>query len=262
MPAPGDQAIEEWLGPLLAEFDRLALNAFQSVKAEAKADGSVVTELDRAVSQLTKETLRSRFPRAGFLSEEEATHYLPEAENQWVLDPIDGTAGFVRGFPVWGFGLGLMRRLEPCEGYLRFPLLAETCACVNGVISVNGGAFSPPETPAVADTHNVLIGSGLHGILALDRLKGIKLRNWGSNLYHLVSLALGRSEAMITQRCYIWDLVPGLPFTRARGFVEKYLDGRPFQLGDLFHGSRRFRLEVPIVIGPADQVDDILARLR
>ena len=102
---------KDWIEPLLAEFRARALAGFRNLDSEAKADGSAVTALDRDVSELVKDSLRANFPQAGFISEEEAAPYLPDAEFQWVLDPIDGTAGFVRGYPTWGLGLGLMQDL-------------------------------------------------------------------------------------------------------------------------------------------------------
>ena len=250
----------EWIEPLLAEFDRRALAAFHNVRGEAKTDGSVVTALDTEVSGLVGETLHRRFPEMGFISEEETKPYLPDAPLQWVLDPVDGTASFVRGFPVWGLALGLMEKRVPLEGCLRFPVLGETYLCADGRIYLNGTEFQPQGQPALPDTQNVLIGSGLHGRVQLEKLNRIKLRNFGSNLYHMAALAVGRSEAMITPQAYLWDIVPALPFTRARGFVETYLDGAPFSLHDLFAGDPpSYRLPGPLLIGPPEQVEHILS---
>ncbi|MCZ6472191.1 MAG: hypothetical protein O6934_02020 [SAR324 cluster bacterium] len=253
----------DWIEPFLAEFDRHALQAFRNVDSEAKADGSVVTVLDRKVSEMTQQLLRERFPEMGFISEEESQPYLPGAEMQWVLDPIDGTASFVREFPVWGFGLGLMKARVPVEGCLRFPLLDETYLCTAGRVYLNGREQQPASAPPLRDTHNVLIGSGLHGQMSMEKLKGIKLRNFGSNLYHIAALALGRCEAMISPQAYLWDIVPALPFTRARGYVECYLDGAPFSLDDLFsEDPPSYKLPRPLLIGPQEQVTHILDLVR
>lgn len=253
----------EWIATLLAEFDRRATRAFRTVEARAKADGTAITALDREIATLTRETLRRKFPDAGLISEEEKTPYLPGAEYQWVLDPIDGTASFARGYPVWGLGLGLMRNREPLQGCLRFPMLGETYLCSGGAILINGEKLDPPPPHGLRDLENLLIGSGLHGVVPLEKLKDFKLRNLGSNLYHLVALAAGRAEAMISPQAYIWDLVPALPFTRARGYVERYLDGAPFSLHDLFRGDPpTFKLPHPLVIGAKEWVDRIVDLLR
>ena len=251
----------QWLDPLLAEFDHLALGAFRNVEPQAKADNSAVTALDKAASDLAKRTLLRLFPDAGFISEEDEP-YLPDASYQWVLDPIDGTASFVRGYPVWGLGLGLMKDRVPIEGCLRFPLLDETYLFTGSGNYLNGKELHPPPPPTLRDVENILIGSSLHAVVPLDKLKSYKLRNLGSNLYHIAALAAGRSEAIITPQAYIWDIVPAIPFTRAQGHVERYLDGTLFSIHDLFRETPpNFRLAQPLVIGPPKWVQEIVSLL-
>ena len=252
----------DWLEPLLAEIDRLARKSFLHVDPQAKADGTAVTELDEEISSLVIGNLRQLFPEAGIISEEEKEPHLPGASHQWVLDPVDGTASFARGFPIWGMGLGLMKDRDPLAGCIHFPILSETYLFTNGIFLLNGEEFMPPPPPAISDVENVLIGSGLHGMARLDKLKTHKLRNFGSNLYHMAALAAGRCEAMITPQAYIWDIVPALPFTRNRGYVERYLDGTPFSLHDLFDDTPpTFKLAKPLVIGTPEHVENLVKLL-
>lgn len=251
-----------WIEQLLDRFDRLALDAFRVVETETKRDGSAVTSVDRAASRMMEKALRLRFPQDGILSEEAAQPHLPDAERLWVLDPLDGTAGFARGFPAWGLGLGLLEKGVPVEGYLSFPLLGERCFFSGGTFLFNGREFRPPPSAAIPDTRNVLIGSGTHGQAPLQRLGATKLRNYGSAIYHIAAVAMGRAEAVITSRCKIWDLVPALPFSRARGCVELFLDGSPFVLQDLLKGDPPdYGLPQPLVIGPPGEVELLLKAL-
>lgn len=261
MPSPSlDPSLDPmWLNPLLEEFDRLSLDAFQNSRMLEKDDGTVVTALDRDISDLVTSTLRGQFPDAGMISEEEKEPYLPEAAYQWVLDPIDGTASFARGYPVWGMGLGLMKDRVPVAGCLRFPQFGETYTFTGDTLSINGRPFLPPPPPTLDDVKNLLVGSVLHGMVKLEKLKSYKLRNLGSNLYHMAALAAGRCEAMITPQAYIWDIVPALPMTRAQGYVERYLDGSTLSLHDLFSGTPpTYRLHNPLVIGPPELVNVIV----
>ena len=78
----------------------LALAHFQAgVDAVVKADGSPVTEADRAVERLLHERLTWACPNDAFLGEELGA--LGTAERVWILDPIDGTSCFVRRDPHW-----------------------------------------------------------------------------------------------------------------------------------------------------------------
>lgn len=263
MADPSPSLNAKWLNPLLADFDSLATDLFRNVHPVAKTDGTAVTELDTRASAMVKNVLRGLFPDAGLISEEETEPYLPDAAYQWVLDPIDGTASFARGYPVWGLGLGLMKDREPVAGCVSFPILRETFLYTDSGFYLNGSLFQPPPPPSLRDVENLLIGSGLHGITKLEKLKTHKLRNFGSSLYHIAAVAAGRAEAVILPRAYIWDIAPGLPFTRARGYVERYLDGSPFSLHDLFRGTPPgFKLEAPLVIGAEERVQEVIAALR
>ena len=104
------------IADLLDGFDARAMAAFRQVSTHIKADGTPVTRVDQETTEAVQTALRKRFPNYGILSEENPEDYLPDAEWQWVLDPLDGTAMFARGFPVWGIGLGLMRGQTPVEG--------------------------------------------------------------------------------------------------------------------------------------------------
>jgi len=252
-----------WLQSLFDRFDAMAREAVQHPDPQEKADGTVVTRLDREVSAMVRDAVGRRYPESGLISEEEPEHYRADADWQWVLDPLDGTAAFARGFPVWGMGLGVMHRGEPRGGFLRFPVVNETFTCMDGTVTVNGEPWHPAPVNRVPDTENVLIGSGLQGVLPMDALRGIKLRNYGSSLYHLVCLGIGRAEAVINARCYLWDLVQALPFTRARGCVEVYCDGRPLSVKSILDATDdHFRVPEPFVVGEPHIVEQVLQRWR
>ena len=246
---------------LFRQYDALAFRYFGTVAAEEKADGTAVTRLDREASQLVLRTLRQHTPGYGIISEEEAHSHLPEAEWQWVIDPVDGTASFARGYASWGLGIGLLRKAEPVEGYLRFPVLNESYCFADGEGTLNGMPLPRTAPTPLPDTHNILVTSTLHTELPFDRLAGFKLRNFGSNLYHLACLAAGRAEAMICPRAYLWDVAGGLPFTRALGMVETCLDGTPFSLGPLLR-TPGYRIDQLMLIGRPAEVERLLSALR
>jgi fructose-1,6-bisphosphatase/inositol monophosphatase family enzyme len=108
-----------------------------------------------------------------------------------------------------------------------------------------------------ADTRNVMITS-IHRFVDVRRVAGYRLHNLGSNLYHLMMLACGRCEAIITGPCYLWDLAPALPFTRSMGCVERYLDGSALRLRDLLADDYGFPVRQPLLIGPHDTVERLL----
>ena len=94
------------------------------------------------------------------------------------------------------------------------------------------------------------------------RIEGYRIHNLGSVCYHLMMLAAGRCDAIITGPCYIWDLAPALPFTRALGYVERYLDGSTFSLEPLLRPDHGFPVRQPMLVGPESVVERLLESLR
>lgn len=252
----------ELIADLFGRYDTLALASFRSIQAEAKADGTTVTAVDRDVSRLVTDALKAHTPDFGVLSEEEAEPYLPQARWQWIVDPLDGTASFARGYPVWGLGIGLLEDHVPRQGYLRFPAVQETYAFDGERFTFNGHPVAPLEPARVGDTHNFLIDSSLHKRLqTFAPLRDVKLRVFGSALYHLASLAMGRAEAMICGRVHLWDLAGALAMSRAQGLVERYVDGGALDLHEVAL-AKGYRLRAPLVLTTPDRLDAILSQLK
>jgi len=253
--------MDSWIIHLLNEFERIAMDTFQQAQPQQKPDGSVVTSVDLAVSKLVRETILQNAPEDGLISEEEPEPWQLKAKRVWVLDPIDGTASFARGYPVWGLGLANLLDHVPTEGYLSFPALNQRFACIDGVITINGSEHIPPLEPDMQDIRNVLVGSTTHNILSFEKLTGIKLRNFGSHLYHVLSVGLGRAEAMIAPPCALWDLAAALPFSRSRGCIERYIDGRPLDISELVEAENPdFKTKTPLIVGTPRTVEDLLSR--
>jgi histidinol-phosphatase len=75
-----------------------------------KDDRTEVTEADRGTESLLAERILAARPEHALFGEEHGTQGAPDAEWRWVIDPIDGTSGFVRGIPVWATLIALTHR--------------------------------------------------------------------------------------------------------------------------------------------------------
>jgi myo-inositol-1(or 4)-monophosphatase len=91
-----------------------------TVRFRKGAPGQRSNAIERAV----RGYLRGHSPEVGFLGEEEG-NAPGEGELQWVLDPIDGTANFVKGIPIYAISLALANDKEPLLGVIDVP--AEGC---------------------------------------------------------------------------------------------------------------------------------------
>ena len=87
----------------LADESRAILNAVagSAPEVDIKSDLSYVTATDRRVEERLREMIEHEFPEHGICGEEFGSRDL-DAEYVWVLDPIDGTAAYVAGIPVYG----------------------------------------------------------------------------------------------------------------------------------------------------------------
>jgi histidinol phosphatase-like enzyme (inositol monophosphatase family) len=102
---------------------REILPRFRRVATETKADGSPVTEADRAAERAMRAVLRGFDPSLGILGEEYGQEGSPE--RGWLLDPIDGTIAFSRGIPLFTTLIALVENGEPVLGLIDVPMLDE-----------------------------------------------------------------------------------------------------------------------------------------
>ena len=87
--------------------DATTMGFFGAVKlqTERKANGSPVSEADRAVERVLLDLIAATRPGHSVLSEEAGA--VGEGDWRWIIDPIDGTSSFIRGGAMWGTGLAL-----------------------------------------------------------------------------------------------------------------------------------------------------------
>src|SRR5690606_29437566 len=74
-----------------------------------------VTRADVECEEAIRGILLERFPRYGFFGEESGQSRA-DAEAVWLVDPIDGTKGFIRGYPFFSTQIALLRDGEPVLG--------------------------------------------------------------------------------------------------------------------------------------------------
>ncbi len=117
-----------------------------NVAVELKSDRSPVTEADRRAEEVIHEVLLQHFPDYGFYGEE-GGRTRPDAENIWLVDPLDGTKSFVRDTPFFSTQIALLRRGEL--------VLGVSSACVYGELAWaerGRGAFLNGERIRVSGT--------------------------------------------------------------------------------------------------------------
>lgn len=126
------------LAHLLADnADSITENRFkaQDLRVTTKPDRTAVSDADRSVEGALRKTLATARPRDAVHGEEMAdTGFGPR---QWIIDPIDGTANYVRGVPVWATLIALMVDGVAKVGVVSAPLLGRRWWASDGA-----GAFT------------------------------------------------------------------------------------------------------------------------
>ena len=116
------------------EGGQLALTYFRKNPTRwSKAGGSPVTEADMAVDILLRTSLLAARPRYGWLSEETADDPVRlQRESVFVVDPIDGTRGFIDGDDRWCVSLAVVRDGRPQVAVLYAPARDEVYTAMRG----------------------------------------------------------------------------------------------------------------------------------
>ena len=158
------------------EAGDLALSLFGTdVSVRMKAGDSPVSEADEAVNEFLRERLCSARPNYGWLSEEtEDDSSRLSASRTFVVDPIDGTRGFINGDEEWCVSVAIVENGRPIVGVLVAPCLNKTLSATSG-----GGIFlnGVPHTRVLQNSGKI-IASGFPSSV----FSGIKIQN--RDCYH------------------------------------------------------------------------------
>jgi myo-inositol-1(or 4)-monophosphatase len=203
--------------------DQILLQAFGTVSASRKADGTLVTQADNAVDEFITKQIKSAFPDHAVLSEERNTTYNPAFDFTWVIDPLDGTTNFARGLPIWGVSVALLYLGSPVLGLLSFPSLREIyTAIVHQGAFLNNHPLTTATNQTVDDQHFMMMCTRTPLRYRIDT--PLKPRILGSAAYHLVSVANGSALAAIEATPKLWDIAAVLLILTEAGGCYQSLD--------------------------------------
>ncbi|MCH9694618.1 MAG: inositol monophosphatase [Gammaproteobacteria bacterium] len=176
-----------------------------------KADLTPVTQADVECEHAIREIILSAFPEHGFYGEETGQTQA-DAEYLWLVDPIDGTKGFVRQYPFFSTQIALMHDGEIVLGVSSGTMMDELAWAEKG-----GGAWlnghrltvsdiSNPDRAAVS-TGNLKSLATTPGWNSLGKIvaRADRIRGYG-DFYHYHLLAAGKIEAVIESDVNILDI--------------------------------------------------------
>jgi myo-inositol-1(or 4)-monophosphatase len=211
------------------------------LRVELKGPQDFVSAADRAVESLIAERLSAAFPEDALLGEE--AHAVAAAETDrplWVVDPIDGTANFVRDRADWCISIGLLYGGRAEIGAICDPSTGELYAALRG-----HGAFCNGRPIRVSDRTTIVgatVGldysfstpSATHRAhIEAVHAHGGEYRRNGSVAVSLTRVASGRLDGFIELELNAWDVLAGIVLVReAGGWTNDFLAGEGLTRGN------------------------------
>jgi len=196
-----------------------------------KEDRTPVTQADVECEEAIRKIILGAFPDHGFFGEETGKTQ-SDADNVWLVDPIDGTKGFVRQYPFFSTQIALMRNNEIILGVSNGTMFGETVWAERGEGAwLNGKklAVSAEEDRSLAaiSTGNLKSLALSDGWSKLGDLVAVadRIRGYG-DFYHYHLLAAGKIEAVIESDVNILDIAALSIIVEEAGGVFTDLNGK------------------------------------
>lgn len=220
----------------LADLSRAILQAAtrDALRIDLKEDASFVTATDRAVEARLREEIRSVFPDHGIQGEEYGSEQL-DAEFVWVLDPIDGTAAWIAGIPVYGTLISVARGRRPLTGVVDLPATGERATGIAGRGAwYNGSPIRCRKGTALADAY--MTSSNPRFIPEPDRApfsrldEAVRFTQYGGSCYAYACLARGRTDLAVDAGFDTYDLFAPTAIIEGAGGIVTDWKGAPLDL--------------------------------
>ena len=204
---------------------------------QLKPDRTQVTDADTRVERMIRDHLASARPDDAILGEEFGGGDPHAPGRQWIVDPIDGTANFVRGVPIWGCLISLVDRRR-AAGRRRERSGARTtlvgrdrprrlgCRCMGKPRAASGSApstTSPTRPSATTASRAGTRPAAATSCSTLSRAVG-RTRAFG-DLWSYMLLAEGAIDIAGEFDMKPWDIAALVPIIREAGGTATTAEG-------------------------------------
>ncbi len=217
---------------------------------ESKGVNDYVTELDVLVEKEIIYHLRKAYPKHCIRGEEGGNINGEEPENEWIIDPIDGTTNFIHGLPHFAISIAFAHK-----GQLQHAVIVDPVKQEEFTASRGKGAAMKGRRIRVTDRRSLdgaLIATGIpfngYGLENIDSyLAAMKdivgqtsgIRRMGAASLDLAYVAAGRYDGFWEMNLKPWDIAAGiLLITEAGGLVSDFKGGNSMlESGNVVCGS-------------------------
>ncbi|ACT48571.1 inositol monophosphatase [Methylotenera mobilis JLW8] len=202
-----------------------------SIAIQTKTYNDFVSEVDRSAEQAIIDILKDAYPDHGFWGEESG-HENHEADNIWIIDPLDGTTNFLHGFPQYCISIALQQKGVLTQAVIYDPVRNDLFTATKG-----RGAFLNDKRIRVTNRSKLqdsLIATGFpyRDFTHLDAYLGMfkdmikkttGIRRPGSAALDLAYVAVGWVDGFFEINLSAWDIAAGgLIVQEAGGIVGDF----------------------------------------
>ncbi|MBK1734282.1 inositol monophosphatase [Halorhodospira abdelmalekii] len=242
---------------IVRNIDRL-----DRVRVESKGRYDFVTDIDRQAESVILDVLHRAYPRHAILAEESGAAYNGggEAEYTWIVDPLDGTANFLHGFPQVGVSIALQHQGQLTAAVVYDPLRQELFTAARG-----SGAQLDGRRIRVTPRRGLegaLIGTGFPfknqqlmprylQMFATVAERAEDMRRAGAASLDLAYVAAGRLDGFFELGLKPWDIAAGALLIQEAGGTVSGLQGDDdyLQSGDIVAGGLKVHAGLQRAIG-------------
>lgn len=221
-----------------AESLRFFRSSDLDVENKLSGDFDPVTLADRNAEQAMRAVLAAERPDDAILGEEFANKD-GSTGLTWVLDPIDGTRGYISGTPTWGCLIAVSDENGPVFGIIDQPYIGERFSGGWGQARIAGPlgtqAMRTRGTKLLADATILTtfpeVGSAAEGKAFHHVAQHCKLTRYGLDCYGYALVAAGQVDLVIEAGLQSYDIQAPIAVVQAAGGIVTNWDGGPAHQG-------------------------------
>jgi myo-inositol-1(or 4)-monophosphatase len=214
---------------IVQAFDRL-----DRVKVFEKGLNDYVTNIDQEVEELLKAAIQKAYPEHSFLGEESGLIEGEDKDTVWIVDPIDGTRNFMRGFPHFCISMACVKNNKVQHAVILDPIRQDEFTATRGEGSrlndsrIRVGIKDKLEEAVISMSY----ARAEHYDLARELQTKLKnkiagLRFTGSAALDLAYVASGRLDAGWMSGIMQWDIAAGILLIQEAGGLISDHQGNP-----------------------------------
>ncbi len=218
-------------------FNRLRAGD-EMVQVEEKGPSDFVTRVDREIEERVISVLERLLPGVSVVGEEEHCRWgggsVPQ--NCWILDPLDGTRNFLRGYARFAISLALRLEGELAMGMVYQPVGGDLFWGCKGCGAWHGERAMKVSGQGDPTRWTVSIGMPFKAVACLDGFidvyrslfaKGVAIRHTGSAALDIAYTAAGIFDGALELAMAPWDVAAGVLLVEEAGGKSRFLEDSP-----------------------------------